>query len=55
MAISAVARTWYKKILRGTATLSNVPPKWHDEVLSLLDEALAKGEITQEQYNEYIQ
>lgn len=51
----AIAKVWYKKILRGTAVLSDVPEKWRADVLALLDEALEKGEITQEQYDQYIQ
>ena len=58
MTTSAMAKVYYRKVIRDDGyTLSRVPNKygWQDEVKALLDEDLANGVITQEQYDRFIQ
>lgn len=58
MNTSAMAKVYYRKIIRDDGyTLSQVPNRygWQDEVKSMLNEDLADGVITQEQYDRFTQ
>lgn len=45
---------YVRRIKTGKTTLSKVPTRWRDDVLAELDALLESGEITQEEYNQFI-
>ena len=49
-----MAKIYYDRIIAGTRTFTQVPRTWKAGVKTLFRQAVENGEITAEEYEEYI-
>ena len=54
MAVKAIAHSYWRSIKRGTRTFESIPQSVKDDVLTLAQADVASGEITAEEYEQYI-
>ena len=49
-----MVKVYVRAILAHKKTVADVPEYWQEQVKAVFDQMLADGEITQEQYDEYM-
>ena len=54
MAVKAIAHSYWRSIKRGSRTFESIPTSVKDDVLTLAQADVASGEITAEEYEQYI-
>ena len=54
MAIKAIAHSYWRSIKRGTRTFESLPNSVKDDVLTLAQADVVSGEITADEYEQYI-
>ena len=54
MAVKAIAHSYWRSIKRGSRTFESIPQSVKDDVLTLAQADVASGEITAEEYEQYI-
>lgn len=50
--MSAMSTIWARRLIAGTQEFSRCPEKYKNEVIMLLKEAVKKGQISTERYQE---
>ena len=54
MAVKAIAHSYWRSIKRGTRTFESIPSNVKDDVRYLAKTDVENGEITEEEYKQYI-
>ena len=54
MAIKAIAHSYWRSIKRGTRTFESIPDSVKDDVRYLAQTDVKNGEITEEEYKQFI-
>ena len=54
MAVKAIAHSYWRSIKRGSRTFESIPQSVKDDVLTLAQADVASGEISAEEYEQYI-